>query len=396
MRPTSVDPFFLDDSPLSGSGRTVVANLGCVQCSYNLRGIRAWGRCPECGFEVAGSRNPGVGLRRASGPALMAVTAGAAWLAIAAAGWVAALGVVPVLAWSGGLAVWLSAVVIDVVMISALARVSSGGLFAERPTLERPFQVWRAAVLAAVAVHAAFAAASLAGTVPAAPWSGVQWVAGLVAMPGLAAAGACRMAGSVCRAIRWQTSAAVFGSAATMMLAALACLPSIGVLHVATPMMNAWPVWPVAALLAAPAALLTVGALRGLAAGFSLPRQFSEAELEAAFAAEAPAHAAAPVAPATPTVSAPTVSAPTVPAPLPQPVVRPISRSPVRQPVRDSSGLHRLPDDVLPLRRARRYDDDSSSTHLALIPPEESAPATDPARAASPAPAPGPVSETRT
>lgn len=390
----SVDPFFLDDSPLSGSGRTVVANLGCLQCSYNLRGVRAWGRCPECGFEVAGSRNPGVGLRRASGPALMAVTAGAAWLTIAAAGWVAALGVVPVLAWSGGLAVWLSAVVVDVVMISALARFSSGGLFAERPTLERPFQVWRAAVLAAVAVHAAFAAASLAGTVPTAPWSGVQWVAGLVAMPGLAAAGACRMAGSVCRAIRWQSSAAVFGSAATMMLAALACLPSIGVLHVATPMMNAWPVWPVAALLAAPAALLTVGALRGLAAGFSLARQLSEAELEAALAAEAPDAAASPA-------PAPVAPAPTVAPPPPQPIVRPISRSPVRQPVRDSSGLHRLPDDALPLRRARRYDDDSSSTHLALLPPDESAPSTDPARgaspatAASPAPATGPVSETR-
>jgi hypothetical protein len=284
------EPFLLGESPLSPSGKQVVANLGCVECSYNLRGLSASGKCPECGFDVAGSRNAGVGLRRAAAPGRRAVAAGAGWLLTGLAAWVAALGVAPVLFWSEGALIWLLSAAADGLMLSAVEAFRRIGLMAEIPLFALRFRLWRAATASALTIHLFFAAVSLFAPelLPPGKWIALHWAFGLVAIPTLAGAAACGLGAQVASAARQSGPARMFGSAAAMLLIAVACVPSLAVLHLTTPMARTWSAAALGAMLSFPAAFLFTGALTAVRSGLRLAGELARLDLALALPAAPP------------------------------------------------------------------------------------------------------------
>jgi hypothetical protein len=69
------------------TGATVLADVACLQCSYNLKGLDAGGACPECGARIEASLATAPGLReigeRFAGPAQSLAAAHAATLGFA-------------------------------------------------------------------------------------------------------------------------------------------------------------------------------------------------------------------------------------------------------------------------------------------------------------------------
>ena len=57
-QPVEVGPIPGPPSAEPAGAATLVADVSCVKCDYNLRSLSAGGRCPECGEAVASSLNP--------------------------------------------------------------------------------------------------------------------------------------------------------------------------------------------------------------------------------------------------------------------------------------------------------------------------------------------------
>lgn len=218
--------------------RTLAEDLGCLECSYNLRGLAADGRCPECGFPIDRSVGAGSGLPRSAAAAKWA-----AWFGLACAVGVVATPVsaglleaayswAPPLTGTTRLRLWLLAMSLfplltPMLMWQARRRFLTSGPMAESAEFAPKQRHWRNGIVAAWALAAAGTAGLLYDPAQLSEFVCLlAWLAGYVWLPAMQAWLWCQLARQMGNAARMPVRSNWFRSVGRMLAIGAAGIPA--------------------------------------------------------------------------------------------------------------------------------------------------------------------------
>jgi hypothetical protein len=279
-------------TPPAPPAERIAIDIGCVECSYNLRGLTVGGRCPECGYPV--TKTPGLGwlLLRTTAPVRMAAWGGviacAAPILNLAAG---QLGLFETRFWRMSawsfvpltLSLWLLPTTAVVVMALAARRISRIVGLAERPEVAGPLRltavVWQAALpLGMVPWGLLVASETMPGVFGSSSTRFVEgsflvaWLYAHLAMPAVVAAAFSQVARRLGNLARMPKRANWFRSVGRMLLIGGPglVLPVAILLSVNLASKSTWVVWAVALSWAFHLGFLLTGAVYFVLASFWL------------------------------------------------------------------------------------------------------------------------------